>query len=209
LKLFDCPKWILDDDAALPGIAQAASAFVRFLNRQNPKRYILTHGDVKEWHRNMFRNAVPVPYYAGNYRSVDGARPCLNTNVQVAGALGAPAAEVESFMKQFSDELEGATKATDGFVATATSPMVPVQAAAQIAAFAGGSIIKIHPFVNGNGRMARMVMNFFLHRYLNRVPFYIDRPTHPDYSTASMMAMQHGQYGPLYQYLVELLALNP
>jgi hypothetical protein len=149
-----------------------------------------------------------VPYYAGQYRAIDPAKPCLKTDVQIDGILGAPVADVENRMKKFSDELVRATKATDEFMAIPRSAPIRVQAAAQIAAFAGGSIIQIHPFVNGNGRMARMAMNFFLHRYLNRVPFFIDRPTHPDYTTASKIAMRDGVYGPLYQYLVELLALG-
>src|ERR1035438_9394764 len=99
-------------------------------------------------------------------------------------------------MKGFSDELTKSTMSTDEFLATERPQIVRVQAAAQLAAFAGGSIIKIHPFVNGNGRIARLAMNFFLHRYLNRVPFFIDRPTNPDYSNASRYAMQTGNFAP-------------
>jgi hypothetical protein len=111
-------------------------------------------------------------------------------------------------MKKFSDELGQFAVSTDEFLASERPQIVRVQAAAQLAAFAGGSIIKIHPFVNGNGRIARLAMNFFLHRYLNRVPFFIDRPNNPDYSTASGYAMQTGNFVPLYQYVVELLAIS-
>ncbi len=208
MKLLDCPKWTHDDDSALPGIAQAALAFVRFMERQNPKLYHLTHGDLKAWHKKLFEQTVPVPYYAGNYRKSDPTKPCLAGEVNVAGVYGAPFAEVETLMKGFSDELTKSTMSTDEFLATERPQIVRVQAAAQLAAFAGGSIIKIHPFVNGNGRIARLAMNFFLHRYLNRVPFFIDRPTNPDYSNASRYAMQTGNFAPLYQYLIELLALG-
>jgi hypothetical protein len=54
-----------------------------------------------------------------------------------------------------------------------------------------------------------MAMNFFLHRYLDRIPFYVDRPANPDYSRASAVAMQTGNFIPLYQYLIELLATLP
>jgi fido (protein-threonine AMPylation protein) len=208
LKLFDCPDWKSDENSALPDIAQGASAFVRFSNRQNPKRYILTHGDIKEWHKKLFLKTVPVPYYAGNFRSIDPAKPCLNTPVYVNGVPGAPAAEVAEQMKRFSDELGRATKSTDEYLTSERSPVERYQAAAQLAAFAGGKIIQIHPFRNGNGRMARMVMNFFLLRYLNYAPFYIDRPKHPAYAPASQIAMQYGVVIPLYQYLLELIALE-
>jgi fido (protein-threonine AMPylation protein) len=176
------------------------------MERQNPKFYILTHGDLKDWHKKLFEKTVPVSYYAGNFRKKDPAKPCLEGNVNVAGVPGAPFEEVERLMKEFSEELTRSTAATDEFLAMGRSQVVRVQAAAQLAAFAGGSIIKIHPFVNGNGRMARLAMNFFLHRYLNRVPFFIDRPADLDYSTASRFAMQTGNFIPLYQYLVGLLA---
>ena len=207
MKLLDCPQWVTDENSALPGIAQGASAFLRFSNRQNPQKYLLTHGDIKEWHKKLFLKTVPVPYYAGNYRSIDPARPCLNTEVHIGRVFGAPVADVEQLMKKFSEELERATKSTDEYLASERSPVERIKAAAYLAAFAGGKIIQIHPFVNGNGRIARMVMNFFLHRYLNRMPFFIDRPKHPDYTTASRLAMQHGLFGPLYQYLVETIIM--
>jgi fido (protein-threonine AMPylation protein) len=207
LKLLDCPKWVDDRDAALPGIAKAASAFWRFLERQNPKLYILTHGDLKEWHRKLFERTVPVPYYAGNYRQEDPFKPCLDQDIHVDGTLGAPAADVERLMKKFSEQLQAATQSTDEYLASRTGPL-RVKAAVQIAAFAGGSIIQIHPFINGNGRIARLAMNFYLHRYLGFTPFFIDRPTNPDYSAASAIAMATGNFVPLYQYLLELIAVS-
>lgn len=208
MNLLDCPKWVTDDDAALPAIAQAAHSYFRFLVRQNPKKYILTHGDLKGWHKKLFEKIVPVPYYAGNYRGTAQGKPCLATDVGVNGVPGAAYQTVEGEMQAFSEELGRATIACDGYVGPNRPLIALVQAAAQIAAFAGGSIIKIHPFVNGNGRIARLAMNFYLHRYLGRTPFFIDRPTNPDYSTASQYVMQTGNFTPLYQYLVELIALD-
>jgi fido (protein-threonine AMPylation protein) len=190
-------------------MAQAASAFYAFLQRQNPKGYILTHGDLKEWHRKFFKDIVLVPYYAGNYRRIDQNKPCLNKEVEVNGVFGAPARDVESRMKKFSEALGEMTNAADQYLKTPRSLVLRVQTATQIAAYAGGSIIQIHPFLNGNGRIARMAMNFFLHRYLDRIPFYVDRPANPDYSRASAVAMQTGNFIPLYQYLIELLATLP
>jgi len=208
LKLLECPKWVNDEDSTLPGIAQAASAFLNFMDRQNPKGYLLTHGDIRSWHKKLFEKAVPVPYYAGYYRQVDRDKPCLNGEVEVNGVFGAPVAEVEQLMHKFSEDLETMTRATDAYLASPRSSQVRIRVAAQMAAFAGGRIIQIHPFVNGNGRMARLAMDFFLHRYLGHTPFFIDRPKNPNYGAASAAAMQTGNFGPLYQYIVELLALG-
>jgi fido (protein-threonine AMPylation protein) len=187
-------------------MAQAASAFKQFMERQNPRRYIFTQGDLKGWHKKFFEKVVPVRYYAGNFRSVDSSKPCLDKNIHVNGVYGAPPADVEQLMRSFSDELERATVATDEYVARHPDLISRIGAATDIAAFAGGTIIKIHPFLNGNGRMTRMVMNFYLHRYVSKLPFYVDRPSHPDYSQASAIAMQTGNLIPLRQYLIEVIA---
>jgi fido (protein-threonine AMPylation protein) len=187
-------------------MAQAASAFVRFMKRQNPKGYIFNYGDLKDWHRTFFGKIVPVPYYAGNFRGIDPSKPCLDGDVHVNGVFGAAPANVESLMKNFSDELARATIATDEYVGRHSDLISRIHAATQLAAFAGGTVIKIHPFLNGNGRMARLIMNFHLHRYLGEVPFYVDRPSHPNYGRASTIAMQSGNFIPLRQYLIEVIA---
>jgi fido (protein-threonine AMPylation protein) len=208
--LFDlpCPKWETEDPGKLPFIADAASAAFEFIRRQCAKRYILNHGDLKEWHRKLFEKIVPVPYYAGHYRGSDPSRPCLDTEVEVGPNQGTPPADVGREMSRFSAELEKAIKATDEYVDRGASPVERLQAAAHLAAFAGGTVIRIHPFINGNGRIARFAMNFFLYRYLKKIPFSINRPPHYDYGLSSEIAMRDGNYIPLYQYLLQIIALS-
>ncbi|MBZ5653392.1 MAG: Fic family protein [Acidobacteriia bacterium] len=85
-----------------------------------------------------------------------------------------------------------------------------MKAAAQLAAFAAANIIQIHPFLNGNGRTARLTANFFFNRYGFRMPFYVNRPwpSAPlaEYATASSAAMTRGDFGPLFRYFILLLA---
>jgi fido (protein-threonine AMPylation protein) len=202
----NCPTWVQESDSVLHGIALAIQAFGNFASRQNPKKHVLCYGDIKQWHERLFQSAVPLWYYAGNVRQDDHAKPCLKVDVHVNGVTGTHWTDVEDQMKRFSAELERATNATDEYLATARPMEQRVKVAAQIAAFAGGTIIRIHPFLNGNGRMARLVMNFFIHRYLGIMPFYIDRPKHPDYSSASAAVMGSGSFIPLMQYLVEIIA---
>jgi hypothetical protein len=67
---FPCPEWVNPEPfEKLPFIATAASRLVSVFVKQNEKRHILGHGDLKDWHRALFERVVPVPYYAGNYRS--------------------------------------------------------------------------------------------------------------------------------------------
>jgi fido (protein-threonine AMPylation protein) len=186
----------------------AASGIFDFIVRQSPKRYILNHGDLKSWHLKLFADVVPVHYYAGNYRGPSKAHPCLNTDVAVGPNRGAPASQVESEMRKFSEDLEAHIRATDEFIDRSRSPKDRLKAAVQLAAFVGGSIIKIHPFLNGNGRIARFAMNFILHRYLDKTPFFIHRPPHADYEGASEIAMREGNFIPLYQYLLTIMATS-
>jgi fido (protein-threonine AMPylation protein) len=189
-------------------IVKAASSIYDSFIRQKAKRTVLHYGDLKEWHRKLFSLAVPVRYYAGNFRKVEVTMPCLDVNVSVGPNKGTPQADVEREMKKFSDDLGLAIQATDEFVERTQSQMNRLTAATQLAAFAGGTIIRIHPFINGNGRIARLAMNFFIHRYLGKLPFFIDRPTHPSYSEASRIAMESGNLIPLQQYLIEIIALS-
>lgn len=110
-------------------------------------------------------------------------------------------------MERFSETLVAATKDSDKYFDAQKSVVLRLKAAVQLAAFSAGSIIQIHPFLNGNGRMARLTANFFLNRYGFRMPFYIDRPgPGTDYVAASDAAMLTGNFGPLANYLVAVLA---
>jgi len=156
----------------------------------------------------LFAKAVPVPYFAGNYRGKQKNRYCLDTPIYVAGVPGSSPEKVEDDMRKFSEEMGRSIRSTDEYFAKTDHQVKRLKAVIQLAAFVGGSIIKIHPFINGNGRIARMAMNFILHRYYGKTPFFVDRPSHPDYSSASAVAMREGNYTPLYQYLLELFALS-
>lgn len=209
MALLPCPQWQQPEPFdKLDSVAHAAVAIYEFILRQNPRKYLLGHGDLKTWHGKLFKGVVPVPYYAGNYRSSDKRHPCLNTDVQVRpGVLGAPFPEVPGRMERFSEMLVSATKDTDKYVGTQKAGILQLKAAVQLAAFAAGSIIQIHPFLNGNGRMARLTANFFLNRYGFRMPFYIDRPgPGTEYVAASDAAILTGNFGPLANYLVAALA---
>ena len=206
---FPCPEWVNPEPfEKLPFIATAASRLVSVFVKQNKNKYILGHGDLKDWHRALFERVVPVPYYAGNYRSKDLAFPCLDTGIHVAGVRGAEASEVPKLMAAFSRQISEHMITTDRFVDAESNPLIKLQAVVQLAAFASGSVIQIHPFLNGNGRIARLLANFILNRYGYRMPFYIARPGTADYALASAEAMRTGNFTLLYQYLLEILALQ-
>jgi fido (protein-threonine AMPylation protein) len=201
-----CPKWSNPEPIErLAGIASGAQAVFDFIKRQNPKGYILHQGNLKDWHKKLFAEAVPVAYYAGNFRSSDPRYPCLNVDVEVGPNRGVPFAEVSDQMMRFSAQMKEFTLRTDEYCALHQSLVERTKASAQIAAMAAGKIIQIHPFVNGNGRIARLTANFFLNRYGLKMPLYVDRPPGADYVQACALAMT-GDVILLYRYLVALLA---
>lgn len=206
-----CPEWKNEQEPfdKLDGVVKAAESIYEFIRRQNQKKLSLNHGHLKEWHGKLFKDVVPVRYYAGNYRSTDPRHPCLNTPIQVGGLFGAPAAEVASRMTNLSTVLEQQTMDVDRFVAAQKSAEPKLKAAAQLAALAAGHIISIHPFINGNGRTARLTADFFFNRYGFPMPFFINRPraqgVDAEYSSASQAAML-GDFNPMFRYFVVLMA---
>jgi fido (protein-threonine AMPylation protein) len=210
LPQLPCPEWKNEQEPPdkLDDLVRAAVAIYEFIRRQNQKKHTLNHGHLKTWHAKLFKGVAPVPYYAGNYRSADQQRPCLNVDVQVAGIPGASFQDVARRMTQFSEQLESATVDTDKFFAAQKSPELRLKAAVQLASVAAGSVIQIHPFLNGNGRIARLAANFFFNRYGFRMPFYVERPSEfaAEYATASQAAMASGDFRPLFQYFILLLA---
>ena len=139
-----CPDWKNEEEPfdKLDSIVKAAESIYAFIRRQNDKRYRLNHGHLKDWHAKLFRQVVPVSYYAGNYRSDDPRYPCLSTEIEVAGVRGTPFQDVAKRMAQFSDQLELTTGDVDKFVGAQKSAERRLRAAAQLAAFASGNIIQ-------------------------------------------------------------------
>ncbi len=204
----NCPRWDgPESDLQLPDVVAGLERVHQFIRRR-ASRYILRHGDVKNWHLNVFRSVVPLSYYAGNYRSDDPNFPCLNVDVQVSVNAGAPFAQVPALMSEFSDEVLNWVSKTDAYLRGGASDLNRVRAVVQLAAFSLGRFVQIHPFLDGNGRMSRMIGNYVLERYgfpsLLWPPFV--RPA-GDYEVASEACMR-GDITLMSRYLIGALAMQ-
>lgn len=138
-------------------------------SRPNPA-VSLAHG----WHRAIYRgvSSVPGPKYLGEPRG--GADPDLGDyDVVLADHLGnvlaqgVPAARVQSELASFEASLSTATARLDAVIPPQQKPTDGAQllAVVELSAIVHGEWVRIHPYANGNGRVARLWANWIATRY--------------------------------------------
>jgi fido (protein-threonine AMPylation protein) len=178
------------------------------------KNYLINHGDLKTWHRKIFKDAVPVDYYAGQYRSADIVRPCLAWDVQViSGVLGSssgfPFAQVPKAMEDLSTTFQNGCSQLSTYLTSGPSPRERNRRIVILLALSVGEFIRIHPFVNGNGRISRFLANYICHRYDLPQPFSTPnkRPELAAYEDAHALSMS-GNHDSLYVFFLHALSVS-
>jgi fido (protein-threonine AMPylation protein) len=159
--------------------------------------------DLTDLHRILFSDFVPLACYAGNYRkdSIHKSETCLATDVQVGGVLGAPYRHVEQRMTDLChscSEISNLMQNEKGAERALTF--------AAAAAYAIGEFIRIHPFINGNGRVSRLLWYWLCRRAKVSPMVQIHpRPPAPLYSFCMGKCM-NGDDAPLALALLQSLA---
>jgi fido (protein-threonine AMPylation protein) len=198
LKGAACPRW--SDDSAeheLPAFDKAVrtvwlQACIEAKNKRPGCK------DLRQWHVRAFRDVVPLSYYAGNFRQRDPLKACLAHDVAVntpAGPLpGAPFREVPDLMANFERDLHEQLEATESDWQQRT-PEETLKRVALVVGFAVAHFIRIHPFMNGNGRTSRMLWGVLLARLGLPVPMAVVKRPGPPYGDVMQAAMR-GDNGP-------------
>jgi fido (protein-threonine AMPylation protein) len=203
----NCPPWADDIPANRENEFAAIVRTAIALAIASARTELLSGGAVKYWHLTLFESFVPVDYYAGNFRQDDAARPCLGTPVSVGGINGAAFQDVLNRMDRLLENLRISIGLTELHWAGLPPPERARRVAVIIAAGAG-EFIRIHPFVNGNGRTSRLLWRWALHRF--GVPAHVRITPRPEQPYGVIMAnSMQGNDGPLAIEVLRHLAQNP
>lgn len=166
-----------------------------------PRRIPPTVGMAQAWHRLAYANiSLPVPYYAGEVRDTDPAFPeLIGYEVMIGSVQGVPSADVPAALVAFEAGMQAVMRQLDPRLQVGTRPATAVDLRAVLlaAAIAHGEWIRIHPFANGNGRIARLWANWALVRY--GLPLFVSlrsRPAGLLYAGAAAASMR-GDHDPM------------
>lgn len=168
------------------------------LREDAARRDLPTIGMAREWHRRIFQGvSVPVPYFAGGIRDSDPSEPELvDYEVAVRGPAGVAsavrAAEVPAALASFRDVLRSKVSHLDQLHPYVDLGVVtgPLDSVMKLCAWVHGEWVRIHPFVNGNGRTARIWANWIALRY--GLPAFVrlrPRPFGDRYASAAERSM--------------------
>jgi fido (protein-threonine AMPylation protein) len=173
------------------------------------RRLAPTVAMAQEWHRATYAGVVlPVPYYAGEIRDSDIALPeLIGYEVMVGSAVGVMSADVPAALAALEAGIAAMVAQLDGRLPIGIRPAdaINLQAVLTAAAIAHGEWIRIHPFANGNGRVARLWANWLGARY--GLPVFVSlrpRPAGLLYAGAAAASMR-GSHGPMVNAFHEML----
>ena len=141
------------------------------------------------WHIAMMQGLeAPDPRYIGSFRGEKGLE---RVQVRIGHHYGAPAEQINQELDGFIKKLQQAITLLDDTVAPGYPPDTPELVAdiIDLCAWVHAEWVRIHPFANGNGRIARFWANYIALRY-GLPPFVTTRPRpNHGYATACEQGM--------------------
>lgn len=169
-----------DDPPGADGRLRSNLANVlRRLIRESGRRDEPSVDAARGWHRDVFGGIeLPVPYYAGEVRDSDPRHPELvDYEVMVGRRPGVAARRVPEALARFETNVRNAVGILDPVVPVGEPPddRDVLGSIATLCALLHGEWARIHPFANGNGRVARLWANWCALRY-GLPPFVRLRP---------------------------------
>ncbi len=202
-----CPDWSDDDAERETPIFKAAVKKAYRNLEAGAAKFVIGNDDLRQWHTTLFTDIVPLYYYAGNYRQDSFAKPCLAGGVNVGSLKGISALQVPAAM----DQLMTRVRALVVDFELRWEEKTQRERAVFISNFIGwfvANFVRIHPFVNGNGRTSRLIWTWGILRYGLPAQCRIRLRPDPPYESLMKAAMK-GDHAPLTLHILELIAGTP
>lgn len=210
--------WGEDSPADEVLIAAHVATLLRGLLARAPMRVVPTVEMGHAWHRAIYGgvSSPPFPTYLGAPR---GSTPEL-TGYEVGlldhrgrvSASAVAAAEVGAELARWERSIGAAVAVLDEVIPVGAPPADNRQlmAVLSLGAEVHGEWVRIHPYANGNGRVARVWANWIAVRYA--LPPFVRIKPRPDgllYAQAPQRSMRHGDHELTAQVFVDLLRSVP
>lgn len=192
------PHW----DANSPTLRANLALIDAAVHDDAARRVTPTLKRMREWHVVMMQGLdAEDPAYVGRFRGTPGF-PALAEDVEIAGILGTPYADVDAEARAFESRVQAAVAALDAMYPTpAALDDDGRKAVIELAAYAHGEWVRIHPFINGNGRTSRIWANLIMQRYgMPPVLALRPRPAGRGYAGAASACMNR-DWAPLAAYI--------
>jgi Fic/DOC family len=195
------PSWQEDDPKNLSLIQRNAAALITGLRETAPDRMLPTSEELCRWHARLYAGSeLPVAGYVGHFRGDPAVRELTDYEVGLGGRLkdgnlekmGVWARRVSDEMNAVLAGLHAVFVELDARLPVGKPPTTAdeILQVISFAALAHGELLRVHPFANGNGRIARLLVAFICLRY--GLPMFLHikpRPESDDYIRASRDSM--------------------
>ncbi len=202
-----CPEWQDNIPPAEQIRFKIALRAVYSIVLQHAGSSIAGVEDIGRWHGQLFSIFVPVPYYAGNRRQENEQMPCLAIDVQVGGIAGESYVTVTEKMRLHFEVLRKELSRSELYWPLLTPQQRSLRLAQVLAGWIGG-FIRIHPFVNGNGRVSRLMWAWGLIRFGVPPQQRLHPRPEPPYGDVMALSMR-GDDRPLAMMILKHLGTNP
>jgi hypothetical protein len=195
------PSWQEDNPQNLSLIQGNAAQLIIELRATAAERLLPTCEELCRWHARLYAGCeVPVVGYVGHFRGDPAVPELIDYEVGLGARLkdgnlekmGVWARLVSSEMGAVIAGLNAVFVELDARLPIGKAPTTANQILEVIsfAALAHGECLRVHPFANGNGRIARLLVAFICLRY--GLPMFLHikpRPESDDYIRASRDSM--------------------
>jgi fido (protein-threonine AMPylation protein) len=195
------PSWQEDNPKNLSLIQSNATQLINELRATAAERMLLTSEELCRWHSRLYAGCeVPVVGYVGHFRGDPAVPELIDYEVGLGARLKDGNLEkMGVWARRVADEMSAVLAGLNAVFAELDTRLPvgkPPSTADQIleaisfAALAHGEVLRVHPFANGNGRIARLLVALICLRY--ELPMFLHikpRPESDDYIRASRDSM--------------------